>query len=292
MKDHPLFRYFRSSYFLFVFSLVSSCSWSSAYLLIVKTEASSSSSSSFTCWKQGHLRCSKHRSTTLQARKSNARRRGCSDVLHVEKGLNERGFHPIIGSDESGRGCIAGPVVAASCCVLIDDWSEYTPIEGVNDSKMLSSKERERIFDRVVSDPDRYVWKIAERSNQEIDDSNILLATMECFKESIEGVAERLTDSQHRPYSIVDGKKTPKLSVKGLPCRPFVKADANVYTVALASILAKVSRDRLAAGWAESYPEYGFDTHKGYAVPEHIEAIHRYGPCPIHRLSFKSLKGR
>lgn len=217
-----------------------------------------------------------------KARKSN-------DILAAEKSLNERGFHPIIGSDESGRGCIAGPVIAASCCILTD-WGEYKPIDGVGDSKALSSAERERIYEEVVSSPHIYVWEIAQRSNKEIDDSNILIATMECFKESIEKVTEKLPED-HNAYSIVDGKKGPKLSVK-VPCRPWVQADKDVYTVSLASILAKVSRDRLSKSWHETYPEYGFDAHNGYAVRNHIEAIHRHGPCPLHRLSFKSLKGR
>jgi ribonuclease HII len=208
----------------------------------------------------------------------------------VEKGLNKRGFHPIIGSDESGTGSIAGPVIAASCCILTEDWSDYIPIDGVDDSKAVSPEERERIYEEVVSQPDVYNWEIAYRSNQEIDDVNILMATMECFKESIEKVTERLPED-HQAYSIVDGQKTPKLAVK-VPCRPWVKGDAEVYTVALASILAKVSIDRLAAEWHATYPEYGFDVHKGYATRDHIEAIHRYGPCPLHRLSFKSLKGR
>jgi ribonuclease HII len=216
-------------------------------------------------------------------------RRKSDDILSVEKDLNKRDFHPIIGSDESGRGCIAGPVVAASCCIL-SDLSEYTPIDGVNDSKKLSADERMRIYNEVVNHPDIYAWEIGQQSHTEIDDSNILMATMECFRESIEKVVESLPED-HQAYSIVDGNKTPKLSVK-VPCRPWVKGDAEVYTVALASILAKVSLDLLATEWHDLYPEYGFDVHKGYATKDHIEAIHRYGPCPIHRLSFKSLKGR
>jgi ribonuclease HII len=216
------------------------------------------------------------------------RRKDGVETLSLEKDLIKRGFYPIIGSDESGRGCIAGPVVAASCCILLSDWSEYQPIEGVHDSKKLTPELRQRIFDEVTNNPDLYAWHVSERSSQEIDDSNILIATMDCFKESIEGLAEKLPDD-HKAYSIVDGQKTPKVSI---PCRPYVKGDANVYTIALASILAKVSRDRLAAEWHEKYPEYGFDEHKGYITPGHIEAIHKHGPCPIHRLSFKSLKGR
>jgi ribonuclease HII len=231
--------------------------------------------------------------TTLYARRKNnntpRRRRKSDDVLAIEKELTERGFHPILGSDESGRGCIAGPVVAASCCIL-QDWSEYSPIEGVGDSKTLTPEQRERIYKEVADHPDIYEWEVALRSNTEIDDSNILLATLECFAESIERLSESLPED-HNAYSIVDGKKGPKLSVD-IPSRPWVKGDAEVYTVALASIIAKVTRDNLSTQWHEDHPEYGFDIHKGYATRDHIEALHKHGPCPLHRMSFKSLKGR
>jgi ribonuclease HII len=213
------------------------------------------------------------------------------DVLWVEKALKkDRGFFPILGSDESGRGCVAGPVVAATCAIICDDWEDYTPIADVRDSKELLPKQREAIYDQVVASPEVYAWSVAERSNEAIDGSNILLATMECFKDSIEEVVAQLPDD-HNAYSIVDGKKGPKLSIE-VPSRPWVQGDKEVYSVALASILAKVSRDRMSKEWHRLYPEYGFDVHNGYATKDHVEAIHRYGPCPIHRLSFKTLKGR
>jgi ribonuclease HII len=231
--------------------------------------------------------------TTLYGRRKNnntpRRRRKSDDVLAIEKELTDRGFHPIIGSDESGRGCIAGPVIAASCCIL-QDLSEYTPIEGVGDSKTLSPEERLRIYKQVLDQPDIYAWEVALRSNTEIEDSNILLATMECFAESIEKLSESIPED-HNAYSIVDGKKGPKLAVD-IPSRPWVKGDAEVYSVGLASIIAKVTRDNLAMQWNNDYPEYGFDIHKGYATKDHIEALHTHGPCPLHRMSFKSLKGR
>lgn len=223
----------------------------------------------------------------LFARKGN--RRESDDRLAVEKGLVERGFTAIIGSDETGRGSVAGPVVAASCCVLAD-WSEYIAIPGVGDSKTLTPEDRNRIYEEILSEPDLYVWEIAQQTSKQIDESNILMATMECFRESIEAVAEKLPEDAVS-YSIVDGKKTPKLSIK-LPCRPWVKGDAEVYSVSLASILARVTLERLSLEWHQAYPEYGFDVNKGYATKEHVIAIHRHGPCPLHRLSFKSLKGR
>jgi len=209
--------------------------------------------------------------------------------MDVEKGLRKRDFSHILGSDESGRGCVAGPVIAATCCIL-QDLETYVPIEGVQDSKKLRPEDRQRIYDTIVSQPEVYAWAVAERSHADIDESNILLATMECFKDSIETVASTLGEDD-APYSIVDGKKAPKLSIK-LPSRPWVKGDNEVYTVALASIIAKVTRDQMALQWQKDYPEYGFGVHKGYATAGHVEAIHKHGPCPIHRMSFKTLKGR
>jgi ribonuclease HII len=141
-----------------------------------------------------------------------------------------------------------------------------------------------------MAHPEVYIWSVAERSNTRIDETNIMIASMECFKESIEQVALRLPNTQNA-YSIVDGKKGPKLSID-LPSRPWVQGDKEVYSVALASILAKVTRDQMAEEWHVQFPEYGFLEHKGYATRDHIEAIHKYGPSPIHRLSFKTLKGR
>jgi len=181
-------------------------------------------------------------------------------------------------------------VVAATCAILCEDWDEYTPIPGVRDSKELSPDEREEIYNQVISQPGVYIWSIAERSSSQIDELNILVASMECFKESIENVAAQLPEGTN-PYSIVDGKKGPKLSID-VSSRPWVQADKEVYTVSLASIIAKVCRDRMAKEWHEQYPDYGFDVHKGYVTPEHVAAIHNYGPCPIHRMSFKTLKGR
>lgn len=213
-----------------------------------------------------------------------------SDVLWVEKRLQQdRGFFPILGSDESGRGSVAGPIVTATCAIVCD-WKDYTPIAAVKDSKQLTPNEREEIHAKVVSQPEIYLWSIAERSHASIDECNIQQATMQCFADSIKQVVAQLPES-HNAYSIVDGKKGPKLTVN-IPSRPWIQGDKEVYSVALASILAKVSRDRMALEWHKLYPKYGFDIHKGYATDGHIEAIHRHGPCPIHRLSFKSLKGR
>jgi len=234
----------------------------------------------FVCYAKGRPK------PNIPRRKS----RNNDDMLWIEKDLkNDRGYFPILGSDESGRGSVAGPVLAVTCAIL-QDWDTYQPIPGVRDSKELTREERESIYEQIMSNKDIYIWSVAERSNVEIDNTNILLATMECFAESIEAVAAALPNTEYA-YSIVDGKKSPKLSVD-IPSRPWVQGDKEVYSVSLASIIAKVTRDRMAEKWHEEYPEYGFNIHRGYATPEHVEAIHRYGPCPLHRLSFKTLKGR
>jgi ribonuclease HII len=216
--------------------------------------------------------------------------------MTVESNLRNRGFKYTIGSDEAGRGCIAGPVVTASCCILAqvatDDHNElFQPILGVNDSKQLNEKSRSQIYQEMLEQPDVYAWRVAERSNVDIEASNIVKATMDSFQESIEGLVSHYHLPLHDTYCIVDGNTRPKLSIP-VPCRAWVRGDAEVYSVALASVIAKVVRDRLMIQAHEVYPQYGFDIHKGYPTREHIVALHKYGPCSLHRMSFKPLKGR
>jgi ribonuclease HII len=132
---------------------------------------------------------------------------------------------------------------------------------------------------------------VAEASNLDIEQSNILRATMTAFRESIETLVEEHDLPCNSTYSIVDGKKSPKLAIP-VACRPWVKGDAQVYTVACASVIAKVTRDALMKEAGEQFPEYGFEVNKGYPTRDHIQAIHAHGPCPLHRMSFKPLKGR
>lgn len=237
------------------------------------------------------------------------------DILSYERSLvTDRGYTYILGSDETGRGSIAGPVVTASVCILtlvengeLVDPSQLPTVKVlpggpavVRDSKQLSPAERELIYETILAHPEIYAVSIAQRSNTEIDETgNILTSTMEAFVESMEDLAEHKVFPHSSPensnccYGIVDGKKAPKLALEpSFPCRPMVKADQQVYTVALASIVAKVTLDRMFQTWHENYPEYAFDENLGYATKEHIEAIHQHGPCPLHRMSTKSLKGR
>ena len=206
--------------------------------------------------------------------------------LGFERNLRKKGFNFLIGSDESGRGSIAGPVVTASCCILVSNLDDFVPIDGVKDSKLLNSEKRLTIFNTVANRPDEYAFCTALRTNDNIDATNILQATMDSFKESIQGLISSCEFPFNECYSVVDGKNSPKLdySYKGVvPCRPYVKADLEVYTVAIASIIARVTYDEIMREAHELYPQYNFTSNLGYSSPQHIQSIHKWGPSPLHR---------
>ena len=192
------------------------------------------------------------------------------DWLKHEREVREKGYVNICGVDEAGRGPLAGPVCAAAVILR-----KNQIIEGVNDSKKLSEKKREALFDVIKNEAEAY--SIAFASVEEIEELNILNATMLAMKRAVEGLPIRAD------YALIDGNKTPELEI---PTQYVVKGDANSMSIAAASILAKVSRDRLCRDYAEKYPEYGFEKHKGYGTKAHTEAILKYGPCEIHRMSF------
>jgi ribonuclease HII len=176
----------------------------------------------------------------------------------------------VAGVDEAGRGPLAGPVVAAA--VILDD---VQPIRGVNDSKKLSPTRREALFDEIRAKA--LCCCIAEATVEEIDELNILQATMLAMRRAVEGL--RLKPSQ----VLVDGNRLPVLKV---PAQAIVKGDAKVASIAAASILAKVHRDRLCLQLHQAYPHYGFDAHKGYPTADHLAALAQHGACPQHRRSF------
>ncbi|MCR5636180.1 MAG: ribonuclease HII [Clostridiales bacterium] len=192
------------------------------------------------------------------------------DRLHYEKLLNEQGYSLICGIDEAGRGPLAGPVCAAA--VILPNG---LIIPGVNDSKKLSEKKREQLFDVIIDSAVAYT--IAFATVEEIEEMNILNATMLAMKRACEGLDPKAD------FAIIDGNKTPKLDC---PAYSIVKGDSLSQSIAAASILAKVSRDRLITKAAEQYPQYFFEKHKGYGTALHTEMIKKYGPCPIHRMSF------
>lgn len=190
--------------------------------------------------------------------------------LEYEEAAISKGYNTVCGVDEAGRGPLAGPVCAAAVILPAN-----TIIDGVNDSKKLTEKKREALFDVIKEKSLSY--SIAFASVEEIEDMNILNATMLVMKRAVEGLNIRAD------YAMIDGNRLPNLEI---PAEYIIKGDAKSMSIACASILAKVSRDRLCYRYAEEYPQYGFDKHKGYGTKLHREAIIEYGPCPYHRMSF------
>lgn len=192
------------------------------------------------------------------------------DWLEFEKEALAKGYKSVCGVDEAGRGPLAGPVCAAAVIL-----PEGVIIDGVNDSKKLSEKKRESLFDVIREQALSY--SIAYATVDEIEEINILNTTMLAMRRAIDGLDIKAD------YAMIDGNKIPPIDIDA-EC--IVKGDAKSMSIACASILAKVSRDRLLYKYAEEYPMYGFDKHKGYGTKAHREAILKYGPCPYHRKSF------
>ncbi len=190
--------------------------------------------------------------------------------LEFEENAAARGYNSICGVDEAGRGPLAGSVCAAAVIL-----PKGILIEGVNDSKKLTEKKREALFEVIKAEAVSY--SIAFAGVGEIEELNILGATMLAMKRAVEGL------SVSADYAMIDGNRMPPLSISG-EC--IVKGDAKSLSIACASILAKVSRDRLLYEYAKEYPQYHFDKHKGYGTKLHVEALREYGPCPYHRPSF------
>lgn len=192
-------------------------------------------------------------------------------LKEIDYGVYEQGFKNICGIDEAGRGPLAGPVVVASAIL-----SKESMIEGVNDSKKVSEKKREKVFEEIVQNAVSYGVGIIDETI--IDEINILQATKLGLTNSIKELKVRpdiiLVDALHG------------IDTVGIPYKSIIKGDALCYSIAAASIIAKVTRDRIMIGYDKIYPEYGFAKHKGYGTQEHISAIKKYGLCPIHRKSF------
>lgn len=181
------------------------------------------------------------------------------------------GEYPLLcGMDEAGRGPLAGDVFAAAVILAPD-----TVIEGINDSKKLTEKKREKLFDEIKEKA--LYWSIKTASVEEIEQLNILNCAMLAMKRAAESLG--VTPDM----ALVDGNKTPQLSC---PVQFVIKGDAKSQSIAAASILAKVARDRYMKEMALKYPQYSFEKHKGYGTKAHYQALDEYGPCEIHRMSF------
>mmetsp|Transcript_22366 Transcript_22366/g.29256 ORF Transcript_22366/g.29256 Transcript_22366/m.29256 type:complete len:340 (+) Transcript_22366:48-1067(+) len=207
-----------------------------------------------------------------------------------ETALLEEGFSAVIGADEAGRGPLAGPVVGAACYL-----PQGVMIEGVMDSKKVTKEEeREKLYE-IITRHEGVIFATHAVDAKRIDDINILNAALEAMKISAEKVAAQIQEHQSdsskgrfKPFLLVDGNRLPK----DVTCNAeaVVKGDASEYCIAAASILAKVTRDRMMAEYDEKWPAYEFKKHKGYPTSAHMQAIGKYGPCPIHRMTFHPLK--
>ena len=193
------------------------------------------------------------------------------ELKKIELDYHKQGIKYIAGIDEAGRGPLAGPVVVG-CVIMPED----SFIEGINDSKKVSEKKREKLYDEIINNA--ISWSVSIIGWHDIDELNILNATKK-------GVTECINNLETKPELIlVDALKG--IDTCNIPYVSMVKGDAKCYSISAASILAKVTRDRIMREWDEVYPQYGFAKHKGYGTKAHIEALKEYGPCPIHRKTF------
>ena len=190
--------------------------------------------------------------------------------LEYENLKYAEGYTAVCGTDEAGRGPLCGPVVAAAVILPRD-----TEIEGINDSKKLTEKKREKLFDIIKEKAVAYA--IAEASPAEIDEINILNASMLAMRRAIEALPVKAD------FALIDGNCSRGFEI---PTETIVKGDAISASISAASILAKVTRDRQCLELDKLYPEYGIAKHKGYPTKDHMDAVRKYGPAPIYRMSF------
>jgi len=207
-----------------------------------------------------------------------------SDRFEFERVLWRQGVARIAGVDEAGRGPLAGPVVAAAA-ILPAKWADSGlpgELEGLNDSKQLTKTQREKFF-TVLTSCGQVEFAIAQIDAAQIDAVNILQATHRAMNDAL----AKLTPAPQ--HALVDGRAVKTLRV---PQTAIVKGDARSYSIAAASVLAKVTRDRLMLEFDRQWPVYGFAGHKGYGTTRHLAALATHGPCPIHRKSFAPLKAK
>jgi ribonuclease HII len=203
-----------------------------------------------------------------------AERRRLRKMTLFEREAIKGGYHKIAGIDEAGRGPLAGPVVAAACII-----PKGMLIPQVDDSKKLSPQIRKLLFDQITSNP-FLSYGVGIISSEEIDKINILQATILAMIQAIENMVIE------PDLLFVDGME---LKHATIPCRKIIQGDAKSQSIAAASVIAKETRDCLMREYHKNWPQYGFDKHKGYGTEEHRQKILEHGPCPIHRLTFKSV---
>lgn len=197
------------------------------------------------------------------------------NLKKYEENLYNEGYKFICGIDEAGRGPLAGPVVVGAAVMPRD-----SKLEWVNDSKKVTEKRREILYDRITEEA--LAWGVGIISEKEIDELNILNATKKGLHLALGEVIEKL--KQKPDIVIVDALR--EIDTFEIPYQSIIKGDATCYSISCASILAKVTRDRIMREWNEVYLMYDFEKNKGYGTAEHIKALKQYGPCPIHRRTF------
>jgi ribonuclease HII len=205
-----------------------------------------------------------------------------TDRFEFERALWQKNLVRVAGVDEAGRGPLAGPVVAAAA-ILPSRWAESglpAGLAGLNDSKQLTAAQREKYF-QFITGCEEIEFAIAQVDAAAIDEINILQATHRAMNDALEQL------NPQPQHALVDGRPVKTMRV---PQTAIVKGDARSYSIAAASVLAKVTRDRLMLGFHAQFPEYGFAEHKGYGTAKHLAAIAQFGACPIHRKSFAPLK--
>lgn len=196
------------------------------------------------------------------------------DLWELERGCWAKGHTLVCGCDEAGAGPLAGPVYAAAVIL-----PRELDIPGLNDSKKLTPKKRNGLYDIIIEQAQ--AWSVAWVDHQEIDDTDILSARMNAMQRAIDGLAIQ------PDFALIDGNRDHgKQGAVTTPHATVVKGDSLSASIAAASILAKVSRDRYMEEMAVQYPQYAFEKHKGYPTKLHYERLDQYGPCPIHRLTF------
>lgn len=191
-------------------------------------------------------------------------------TYELEAALENEGYTAVCGVDEAGRGPLCGPVAAAACILPTG-----LVIEGLNDSKKLSEKKREQLFDEICEKAIAYCVVLG--SVEEINETDILSTTLHAMRRAIEGLQVKAD------FALIDGNQTRGFAI---PCRAVVHGDAVSPSIAAASILAKVTRDRLCLELDAAHPEYGIAKHKGYGTKAHMDALRQYGPCEIYRTKF------
>lgn len=197
-------------------------------------------------------------------------------LKEIDKEFFDKGLSYVAGIDEAGRGPLAGPVVVA--CVIMP---KNSMIEGINDSKKISEKKRETLYEKILEEAISYGVGIINQ--EEIDEINILQATKKALTEAVKSM-------EIKPQVILVDALT-GIDTIGIPYKSIIKGDAKSYSIGAASIIAKVTRDRIMREWDKVYPQYGFAGHKGYGTAKHMQAIREYGICPLHRKTFvKNIK--